>query len=171
MKSIIFNENKLTDEDIELEVTRVKGLIINSKNRILLAYNNNTFQFPGGHLEKEENMDKCLIREIREETGIDIEVNEKPFLCISTYDNNYFGSGKCVLNKIYYYRIITDKLPDFSRTHYDELELATDFELFYFNFSNLSLFLKKCLSEGSIDNNIGKEMLEVVNVYNQIYGG
>ena len=51
MKKIIINDHNLTDEDMEQVVVRVKGMIINSKGKILLAHNNNTYQFPGGHLE------------------------------------------------------------------------------------------------------------------------
>ena len=78
METIIINDNNLTDEDMEKKVIRVKGLIINSKGKILLAHNNNTYQFPGGHLEDDEDMDSCIIREVKEETGIDVVVKEKP---------------------------------------------------------------------------------------------
>lgn len=171
MKKIIINDYNLTDNDIENTVVRVKGLIINSKGKILLAHNNNTYQFPGGHLENSETMDECITRELKEETGIDLEVVEEPFLCISTYDNNYFGTGKKVLSNIYYYRFFTDKEPNYNETHYDELELATEFNLYYVNFKLLEKFLKKCINDGSIDTNIGREMIHVVNEYNEIYGG
>ncbi len=171
MKQIIFNDNNLTDNDIELKVVRVKALMINSNGKILLAHNNNTYQFPGGHTEENEDKKDCLIREVMEETGIELEVNEEPFLCITTYDNNYFGSGKKVLNSIYYYRTFTDSLPDFSKTHYDELELATDFNLYYINFNTLDNFLKNAIEDGSIDVNIAKEMIRVVDVYHEVYGG
>ncbi len=171
MKQIIFNDNNLTENDIELKVVRVKALMINSNGKILLAHNNNTYQFPGGHTEENEDKKDCLIREVMEETGIELEVNEEPFLCITTYDNNYFGSGKKVLNSIYYYRTFTDSLPDFSKTHYDELELATDFNLYYINFNTLDNFLKNAIEDGSIDVNIAKEMIRVVDVYHEVYGG
>lgn len=171
MKQIIFNDNNLTDNDIELKVVRVKALMINSNGKILLAHNNNTYQFPGGHTEENESKKDCLIREVMEETGIELNVDEKPFLCITTYDNNYFGSGKKVLNSIYYYRTFTDSLPDLSKTHYDELELATDFNLYYVNFNTLEKFLKNAIENGSIDVNIAKEMINVVDVYHEVYGG
>ena len=171
MEKIIINDNNLSDNDIEMIVIRVKGLILNSSGKILLAHNNNTYQFPGGHMDDCETMDQCIAREIKEETGIDVEITEEPFLCISTYDNNYFGSGKKVLNNIYYYRIFTDDVPNYNETRYDELELATDFDLFYVYFSDLDNFLKKCLEDGSIDKNIGREMLYVVEKYNDIFGG
>ena len=169
MKEIVINDHQLTMDDIEMKVIRVKGLIINSKGKILLAHNNNTYQFPGGHKEDDEEMDDCVVREIREETGISLEVKERPFLCIETYDNDYFGTGKKVLNSIYYYRFFTDDVPNFNETHYDELELATDFNLFYLNFSSLEEFLREKADAGEMDPKIAREMIHVVDVYHELY--
>lgn len=171
MKSVVINDNNLVDDDIETFVTRVKGLIINSRGKILLAHNNNSYQFPGGHVEEDESMNQSVIREIKEETGIDVNVEEDPFLVITTYDNDYFGTGKKVRNRIYYYRFFTDSTPNFDETHYDELELATEFNLFYVNFKGLDTFLKKSIEDGSIDKSICREMLLVYDEYNKMFGG
>lgn len=171
MREIVFNDYNLKEEDVERKVIRVKGLLINSNGKILLAHNNDTYQFPGGHLEDNEQMDECIIREVKEETGIDVKVEERPFLCIRTFDNDYFGTGKKVLNSIYYYRFFTDDLPNFNETHYDELELATEFNLFYVVFADLEKFINKSIAENSIDPKIGREMIQVVQIYNDIYGG
>ena len=161
----------MSDSDIEQSVVRVKGLIINSKGKILLAHNNNTYQFPGGHLEDNETKEQCIVREIKEETGISVEIQEEPFLCINTYDSNYFGTGKKVLNTIYYYRFFTDDMPNFLETHYDELEMQTEFNLFYVVFEDLENFLNKNIESGMIDANIGREMIHVYLVYHELYGG
>ena len=171
MKEIIINDNNLIDNDIERTVVRVKGLIINSRGQILLAHNNNTYQFPGGHKEDNETMNECIMREIKDETGIKVDVVEEPFLCITTYDSNYFNTGKKVKNSIYYYRFFTDAVPNYDETHYDELELQSDFNLFYVSFSNLDSFLKKSINDGNIDRNIGREMLHVVEIYNEVFKG
>lgn len=170
MKEFIINDDNLRDEDIEMRVIRVKALMINSKGNILLAFNNNTYQFPGGHVDDDEEIDECMAREIREEVGIDVEIGD-PFLSIETYDNNYFGTGKKVLNTIYYYRVFTDLEPDFSRTKYDELEAKTDFNLFYVDFSNLEKFIISKIDSNEIDPKIAREMLHVVKEYNKIFGG
>ncbi len=169
MKEIVINDHQLTMDDIESKVVRVKGLIINSKGKILLAHNNNTYQFPGGHKEDDEEMDSCIVREIKEETGISLEVTERPFLCIETFDNDYFGTGKKVLNSIYYYRFFTDEVPNFNETHYDELELATDFNLFYLSFDGLRDFLKEKGDSGEMDPKIAREMIHVVDVYHELF--
>lgn len=169
MKNIVINDNQLNENDIEEKVIRVKALIINSKGKIILAHNNNTYQFPGGHKNEDETNDECIIREVKEETGINLTVKEPPFLCITTYDDNYFNSGRKVLNSIYYYRFFTDQEPNFLETHYDELELSTDFNLFYINFKDLDSFLQMNINSGDIDAKIGREMLYVIDVYHQLF--
>ena len=74
MKEIIINDKNLEKEDIEQEVVRVKGLILNSQGKILIAHNNNTYQFPGGHTHEGESLDDCVIREIKEETGLSVRL-------------------------------------------------------------------------------------------------
>ena len=65
MRQILINDDNLSLSDLDYEVTRVKGLIINSKNEILIAYNNNTYQFPGGHVGNSEDMRSALLRNKR----------------------------------------------------------------------------------------------------------
>ena len=82
MKETIYNYDYLKDEDITEVVIRTKVLIINNKN-IILGNENDIYQFPGGHLEKNETFEECLKREVLEETGIEIDDKEiddiKPF--------------------------------------------------------------------------------------------
>lgn len=95
MKEILYNYDNLTSEEIDEVVVRTKGLIVNSKNDITLGYSNKTYQFPGGHLEESESLVNCLLREIKEETGIKIVDYEiKPFEKITHYNKDYSGSGK-----------------------------------------------------------------------------
>lgn len=77
MKRIIYNEDELKDNEIDKVITRVKALIINDSDDILLGYSNNIYQFPGGHLNKNEDEVLGLIREVKEETGMDISDIEK----------------------------------------------------------------------------------------------
>lgn len=171
MKEIIINDSHLTEDEMDDKVIRVKALIFNSKGEILLAHNNNTYQFPGGHKKSDESIDDSILREIKEEIGIDLEIKERPFLCISTYDDNYFDTGKKVLNSIYYYRFLTDLTPNFKETSYDDLELESEFNLFYLKFDEIENFLNKCINKNEIDKKIAREMLQVVVEYREIFGG
>ena len=171
MKRVFINDDNLTVDDLAYEVIRVKGFIVNNENEILVAHNNNTYQLVGGHVEKDEDMENALIREIKEETGIGIEDISGPFMQIMTYAKNYFNSGKNVCNKIYYYRILSNDVPNFNETNYDELESQTDFGLFYVKVEDFDEFFFFCMNDGMIDKNIGREMFLVLEEYNKLYGG
>lgn len=169
MKRILLNDDNLKEEELDFEVIRVKGLIINSAGDILIAHNNGTYQFPGGHKEDDETLDDCLEREIKEETGINI-TSPGPFMQITTFDSNYFNQNKKVCNKIYYYVINTDEVPNYAETHYDELELQTEFNLFYISLAKLREFLNESIENKSLDEKIGREMLLVLDEYDNLYG-
>ncbi len=170
MKRVFINDDNLDISDLDYEVIRVKGIIVNNKNEVLIAHNNNTYQFPGGHQEKSEDMEEALMREIKEETGIDIKDVTGPFMQITTYAKNYFNSGKNVCNKIYYYRILSDDVPNLAETNYDELERKTEFDLFYVKLCYFERFLRESIDNGKIDSSIGKEMLLVLEEYDHLYG-
>lgn len=170
MKRIFINDNNLQNDELDYEVIRVKGLVINDKDEILLAHNNNTYQLVGGHLENTEDMEGALIREIREETGMLVEDITGPFMQITTYAKDYFNSGKNVCSKIYYYRVLTNNLPDKEKCEYDELERQTDFNLFYVKLKTFAEFIKQSITNGIINKDIGREMLLMVEEYNKLYG-
>lgn len=55
----------------------IAAIIINDKQEVLLLHRlsevgNNTWGFPGGKLDKYEELEECIIREVKEETDIDI---------------------------------------------------------------------------------------------------
>lgn len=72
MEKIFYNEDNLEEKDINNYVGRAKMLLVNSKGECLLGYGNNAYQLPGGHLEENETYEECLIREVMEETGIQL---------------------------------------------------------------------------------------------------
>jgi len=63
------------------------ALIKNDNNEVLLVFHKklNVWLYPGGHIEFNETPDEAVIREVKEETGLEIEiVGEKE---ISLNDN------------------------------------------------------------------------------------
>lgn len=53
------------------------AIVLNSNNEILLVHHNSGhWDFPKGHIEAEETEEQTAIREVKEETNIDIKVNK-----------------------------------------------------------------------------------------------
>lgn len=72
-------------------IVAVDGIVENDKNEILLVKHRDKeiYTIPGGQVEIGENLIDALVREIKEETGIDAEVNK--LICVSSNTCTYPG--------------------------------------------------------------------------------
>lgn len=166
MKQIVFNHDNLKDSDIDEVVVRTKGLIINDKDEITLGYSHKTYQFPGGHLEYGESLDECLKREIKEETGIELEdVKLNPFVKIIYYTKNYRECGKNRKNEIYYFIIKTNKVFNMDEANLDEWEQAGNYIVKVIPLKNVKKVLLDSIPDNPMNEIIVEEMLTVLDEY------
>ena len=162
MKEII--SKKETDKTNET-VTRVKA-IINDENNILLGYSNNDYQFPGGHVEQNETLINAIEREIKEETGINLSLNNiEPFLKISAYYKNYPKEGINRKTEIYYYDIKTNEKPNLNETNYTQEEIKGNYELKYIPLDKIEEELNNNIKQYEDPRGIQKEMINVIKEY------
>ena len=166
MKHFIHNEYNLKDEEINEEVTRVKALLVNSKDELLMGYAHNVYQFPGGHVENSEDILVALFREITEETGIELKMNKiDPFACNIRYFKDYPEKEKNRKNYIYYFEIRTDEKPNLSNTKYTSAEIEGNFELRYVSIDKIEQEIKRNVDECGNPLGIASEMLELLDYY------
>lgn len=166
MKDIITNKNNLSEEDITEVVQRVKVLIINSNNEILLGYSHNNYQFPGGHVEDGESLIQTVSRELMEEAGIKLDDYDlTPFARALGYYKDWPEEGKNRKIEIYYYEVKTDKKPDLNNTSYTDNEKDGNFELRYIPLENVENELKRNADEYGDKRGIAREMLELFEIY------
>ena len=63
--------------DINLEKHfTASAIILNDEQKVLLLYHKklNVWLYPGGHIETNETPDEAILREVKEETALDIEI-------------------------------------------------------------------------------------------------
>ncbi len=165
MKKIFYNEDNLNEKDINNSVKRAKMLIINSNNEILLGYGHNTYQLIGGHIEDNESYDECIVREVKEETGITIPLKERyPFLQIKYYCKDY---PKERLNSEYiinYYSIISDLKPNIDIINLTDNEKEGLFEFRYIHLDEVIDELKSNL-EICKNKNTVNDTIEAIKIY------
>lgn len=150
MKKIIYNIDNLTDEDINHTATRIKAVITNSKNEILICYSNNNYFFPGGHLEKGESIEECLTREIKEEVGITLPIMKRnPFMSIEHYNKDYPSEGINTKSVAYYYSINEDIIPNLDNTNLTEEEKRGNFSLKYIDKNKIIKILQDSIKDCS----------------------
>ncbi len=166
MKEIIVNKYNLTEEDVTEVVKRVKVLIVNSKDEVLLGYSHNDYQFPGGHVEENEELKDAVIREVKEETGITLSsVESEPFAVLLGYYKDWPEVGKNRKIEIYYYEIKTDEEVHLDKTEYTEDEKKGNFELRRIPLEEVENELKKNMRKYGDQKGIAKEMLELFEIY------
>lgn len=166
MMKIIINKDNLTELDVTEVVKRVKVLLINSNNEVLLGYSHNEYQFPGGHVEDNETLIHAINREVREETGINLNITDiEPFASSFGYYKDWPSKGKNRKIEIYYYEIKTDMIPNLENTNYTENEKEGNFELRYIPLSNIESILKDNVEKYGDEKGIARENLEVINIY------
>ena len=171
MKRVIINEENIDINNVDETVIRVKALMINEKEELLVVHNNYTYQFPGGHWREDESLEESLSREIKEETGISINIEPGPFMVIEEYYSNYLETRNTRCNKMYYYIVHSNEGPKVEEMSLSELEKKTDFNLFYIPIKDMEVFLKESINNKSIEQVIGQEMLSVMKEYQEKHAG
>lgn len=137
----------------------------------MLGYCHNTYQFPGGHLEENETLIDCLKREVKEETGIELdddEINKNIIEKNTHYTRNYRNTNKNRKNEIYYYVIKTDKLPNINNNHLDKNEINGNYIIKMIDINNVEQILVDSIPLNDVNKVIVEEMLDVINEYKKI---
>lgn len=165
MEKIVLNQYQLTDNDVDHFANRVKALIVNDSNQIMMCRSNGSLSFIGGHVENNESLNECLQREVLEETGISIRDNQtEPILQLIKYDKNYFSTNQSAKSTITYFAVKTNKRPLLFRQRLDDKEKQGSFQIQFFDLDDIEKIL---ISDAGFAQKpeLYEEMLYVINHY------
>ena len=77
------NKNKKDTPKSRVMTLTIKGVVVNAKNEFLVLrraksskFSGGRYDLPGGHIEGNESLKDSVVREIKEETGLDVRFGE-----------------------------------------------------------------------------------------------
>ena len=73
-------------------MVRPTGILIEGQKILLIKQDvteKRHWSLPGGKLEPSESIEQCLVRELKEETGLDISVKELLYVCDRIHKDNH----------------------------------------------------------------------------------
>ena len=166
MKEIIYNNDNINLSDITSISVRIKVLLINN-GKLLIGNEDGCFMFIGGHKEDNEKLIDTLKREVKEETGIELdnEVINDPFLKIIYLNKDYPKKGENRESDIYYYAVETNKLPNLENVNYTESEINKHFELINIDLNNAIDIIKENIPNHKDNEIISKDMIIALEEY------
>ena len=168
MKEIIYNYDYLNEEDINKYVKRAKMIVENSNSEILVVYSNKNYFLIGGHVEDNESFDECIIREIKEEAGVEIPFEErKPYFSIKYLCKDYPNNGENTKYITNYYSIKYDLIPNLDNIELTQDEKDGNFELKYIGKNEIIEVLTKSL-DTCTKKIVVQDTIDAINEYLKI---
>lgn len=150
MKEIIYNNDNISENNINRIIRRAKVLIVNSKGEVLLAKSNNNYFLIGGHVDSDESDFECLEREIKEEMGVDIKIEPiHPFLRIKYLNKDYPKEEVNTMSIANYYILKSDIKPDEENRNLTRSEASGEFHIEYFTLDELLPALMQSISSST----------------------
>ena len=83
------------------------GVVVGPDGRCLLIFRNCRWDLPKGHVEAGESCDRCAVREIREETGVEAEVLRP--LCDTRHAYWFEPTARWELKRTHWYLLRTTR--------------------------------------------------------------
>lgn len=134
MDIILLNQNQIDINTIEKKAYKVRALIKNELDEILICHYAGVYMLPGGKIQPNETIEMALFRELKEETGIlftnDVLLNS---FTLQYVMEDYIEKGiHKYLETTYYYleipsttKIIPANLSENERKYNFKIEWAT----------------------------------------------
>ena len=169
--NLILNDENLQLDEINEFNSKVRAILIDSENKVLVANYGGVFLFPGGSIDDGENIDESIIRELQEETGTDYETGDFTFLTqLDFFQKNYVKRDGMKVNRLIrtYYFIASYKPVKLRLQKLTEKEKKDDFKLAVVPLCELKKLVLKNKNSNPRNFYFQREMIEVIDLFTNV---
>ena len=104
MKTIKINDSKMADTEIEVVRRKARAFLIQD-DKFLIANYGGVWLLPGGSIDPDETKEETIVRELKEETGVEYEPTElEHVLTMNYFQKDYPMTSKKNMNRL----LVTD---------------------------------------------------------------
>ena len=87
---LVINDDNLQFDEVKELTSKVRAILVDENNKILVANYGNVILLPGGKVDEGETLSEAITRELSEELGQDYSANELYFfVTLNYYQKNY----------------------------------------------------------------------------------
>lgn len=83
----------------KFKVIEAAGGIVDKEGKLLMIYRRKVWDLPKGKLDKGETIEECAVREVEEETGVKVKIDQE----IDAVWHSYIQRKKYILKKTHWY--------------------------------------------------------------------
>lgn len=143
-----------------------RAIITDNEGKILIGNYGGVYLLPGGSIDTGENPNNTILRELREETGLEFQQLE-PFTKIRYFQNRYPTREGRTINRllITYYYIGREKDAIKHDRKLTEKEIKDGFELKYYSVEEIGRMLEQNQTENPRNEYFNKEIKTIIEHY------
>ncbi len=171
MKEIILNKAKLKEDEITEVLNKARIILRNDNNEFILSHFERVYFLPGGKIEFDETPAQAVIRELKEETNINILLDDtEPFALVKNYLRDYKSGDGTIVNRLvntYYFTGFTSK-DDIEYFNLTIPEKRDDLRAFYIDMEEAKELLKEYNKENPKATYLALETLMILDEYEQM---
>ena len=165
MKVLTTNIGETIQNPDEIKM-KSRAIITNNEGKILIANYGGVYLLPGGSIEYGENPGDTIIRELREETGLELQRLD-PFAKIRYFQNSYPARDGRTIDRllITYYYIGREKDAIKHDRKLTEKEIKDGFELKYYSVDEIERALEQNETQNPRNKYFNKEIKTIIEQY------
>lgn len=165
--NLVINDNNLYINEIHEFGSKVRAILLDDNNQILIANYGDVFLLPGGSIDDGENSISALLRELKEELGQEYNASELQYLTyLDYYQKNYPKRDGSTVNRLIQTHYFVGRYKGVLKQTLTDKEIKDNFRLELVSLDNLESIILNNKKNNPRNIYFQNELLTILNFYN-----